>query len=519
MSSDPNSTSKNPASTKSKVKKQDNPVLGLLLAPTYWPVALFECIVAWTLTRKWLPLLLIAPLYASILFLGFSAYQGSRMKPIEIAARYLELSEKAESEKDDGRLSIFYRRLLATELEDSNRFKVAMFLARQNRVQEANEQFRILAPENKIGFGPAHLVIAKTLRTNGELQTPRGLERFKHHAKAAQVALPDDTDALLLASQVAVAEGKSELAFEYMETAAKSKPELLLLLAQLYNQFQKKEMLNATLLRTESHFTPVLTKNARDEKARTVLVQVKSLLQKLPEAIALAEDGFRLMPNSTLMRDLVVAVHLQAFDAVPPEEKATPKALYSLERVLSIAPSNVAALEKIAAFTIRDSGPESSQQWEKLKAQLKEALASGNSFPSIHMILADGYLQHQEFDLARLHLEQAFSQNPRMVAVLNNLAWIESNREPQNLNRALELVQSAIEIAPQNDEVKETYGSILLKMGNYKETIRVMEPLMQRFPDRVSIWDALAESYAKLGDATMAESFRRKADQMRNRKP
>ncbi len=172
------------SSANKKRSVQGNSFVGLLLSPGFWPVALYELCVAWFFTRKWLRLLTMLPFVAGIGFLLFASFRGSRMNSAEIVSRYLAWTEDAEKgkkeEKSEGTnskevveeakktpdiqsLDIYYRRLLSTTLPETMRFKIASFLAANGKIEQARSQIQMLAPEDRAGFGPAHLWMVQSM--------------------------------------------------------------------------------------------------------------------------------------------------------------------------------------------------------------------------------------------------------------------------------------------------------------------------------------------------------------------
>ncbi len=122
------------------------------------------------------------------------------------------------------------------------------------------------------------------------------------------------------------------------------------------------------------------------------------------------------------------------------------------------------------------------RDWGSFK---KTGRSLGNRYrlSMVHVILAEGYLSRKELDRAKVHLELAYSQNPKILTVLNNLAWVEAHNEPPNLTRAKELIDQAIVVAPNHTEVLETQGVIHFKSKEYSECIKTLEKLLDVFPD------------------------------------
>jgi tetratricopeptide (TPR) repeat protein len=91
-------------------------------------------------------------------------------------------------------------------------------------------------------------------------------------------------------------------------------------------------------------------------------------------------------------------------------------------------------------------------------------------------------------------------------ALLNNYAWILSSAPNGDLATALDAAKKAYELIPNNLSIIDTYTSILLKAGKYKECIKIIEnnPLPMKQP---RLLQYLAESYEKSGNLNKAKRY------------
>lgn len=91
-------------------------------------------------------------------------------------------------------------------------------------------------------------------------------------------------------------------------------------------------------------------------------------------------------------------------------------------------------------------------------------------------------------------------------ALLNNYAWILSIDPNSDLTTALDAAKKAYELIPNNTSIIDTYTSILLKAGKYKECIKIIEnnPVPMKQP---RLLQYLAESYEKSGNLNKAKRY------------
>ena len=78
-------------------------------------------------------------------------------------------------------------------------------------------------------------------------------------------------------------------------------------------------------------------------------------------------------------------------------------------------------------------------------------------------------------------LMKAMERNPERAEPYNNLAWFYATQE-RNLERALSLVNRAIEIEPESSAPYDTKAVILFKLGKVQDAIALEEVLTRRYP-------------------------------------
>tara|TARA_R110001583_G_C5662207_1_gene409775 strand:- start:2963 stop:5728 length:2766 start_codon:yes stop_codon:yes gene_type:complete len=114
---------------------------------------------------------------------------------------------------------------------------------------------------------------------------------------------------------------------------------------------------------------------------------------------------------------------------------------------------------------------------QKVRGQqvLQEYLANNEQDNSTRMMLADSYLATEPVK-AILAYEKIIINEPNNVIVLNNLSWLYL--EKGELDKAQLHSKSAVELAPENPNVIDTHGMVLLKTGK-----------------RLDAWKALSKAY------------------------
>jgi len=94
--------------------------------------------------------------------------------------------------------------------------------------------------------------------------------------------------------------------------------------------------------------------------------------------------------------------------------------------------------------------------------------------------LAGGYLSLDKEDKARTTYAKVIKYYPDHVPALNNLAWL--NRDT-DLKSAISYAEHANQVAPQDPQVMDTLGMLLLKKGDTDRADRLIRDAAQRSPD------------------------------------
>lgn len=109
--------------------------------------------------------------------------------------------------------------------------------------------------------------------------------------------------------------------------------------------------------------------------------------------------------------------------------------------------------------------------------------------PALNLFRGMNYQENNRNEEAIERYELIISQEPDDIIVLNNLAWLYQDSNPE---RALELAARAATLYPENADVLDTYGWILLKQDNREEALPILERASELAPDSAAIAEHLA---------------------------
>jgi putative PEP-CTERM system TPR-repeat lipoprotein len=285
---------------------------------------------------------------------------------------------------------------------------------------------------------------------------------------------PNNTLALNLLAQAQIINNKKPLAEQTLQKLIDQDKQDIgnrLLLARLLSEHPDKDKETLALLDETALINPD-SPEALVFKAAYLLK-----LKRNKEALELANKIDKQFPKLVLGKLLKGDVYLA--------EKELDKATDMYQQAYKVQPNDR------VLFTLADLLMAQKKQPEAIKL-LDSALEKNKKNLGIHFKLATIYQQQNDIKQAEAHYNAMLAEQPDNVLALNNLAFIYSQ---QNDPRALELAKKAYEKAPESAAILDTYGYILIKQGQPKEGLPILEKAATLAPKANDIQFHLAEAY------------------------
>jgi tetratricopeptide (TPR) repeat protein len=108
-----------------------------------------------------------------------------------------------------------------------------------------------------------------------------------------------------------------------------------------------------------------------------------------------------------------------------------------------------------------------------------------------------------EFDGAVAKMEQVLAITPDDAHALNYVGYTWADRGI-NLEKALEYIQRAVDLKPDDGFVRDSLGWVYFKMGRYGEAVTELEAAASMQPDDPTIQEHLGDAYQKAGELKKA---------------
>ncbi len=109
---------------------------------------------------------------------------------------------------------------------------------------------------------------------------------------------------------------------------------------------------------------------------------------------------------------------------------------------------------------------------------------------------------NKQADAAIEHYEEVLERTPTNAAALNNLAWLYAETGDK---RAMETASKAHQVAPEQPEIMDTYGWMLLKEERFEQAADMLLRAHERLPENPDIKFHLAMLYVKTGEQKNAK--------------
>ncbi len=301
------------------------------------------------------------------------------------------------------------------------------------------------ALDNDSHYMPAHLALAEAA-----LQAGHGAEADEH----VRVVVRDDPGnfrALIVFAKSLLAENKPTLAAIMAQRAAAldpSSPEPAILLGEI--SLQRNQVANALMSferavvahpDSEEAIDGLLRVYRRGAVSYSALEHMETVAQQQPVSATLLEITGRLYADHGWYTEAIRALS-KAVQADPSRTTAA-----GVLARLQFSTGNYVQASKTASHA-------NSSQQALLRAY--QAASNGDRAQAV-----------EEY-------ERAVREGDQTGVASNNLAWIYAEQNTQ-LDRALQLAESAVKYAPQNPAVLDTLGFVYLQRREYTSAVKVLE--------------------------------------------
>jgi tetratricopeptide (TPR) repeat protein len=398
---------------------------------------------------------------ALLLFVAFMAATAmGHVQQVGSGQKYWIAGERQLAAGNPEVAQIFLQKALLSD--KVNRHDVMFSLAQS---YEAAEQFDRadalmgnLAAVGTAGYPAAHRYLAiRTSQLAAETKTVPNMQEWQWHlSHADQVQSTDLQKAWGLYFLVG---NDLENAAIHFRKAAEQEPQLWLQVAELEARMNDMEAVRRTLATARQRLEQQFRREPNNADNRLLYATSLFYIGELPDAERLLKEGLQDEDNESF-RQLLAAVFVRMYDAELDRNDEVDSGFRFLQMALEYDPNYYPALKRLVTFA--RSSPEG---LESSREAMRRLIASGNTSALAHFTLGSLEWIAGNNQLAILNMKQAIELDERMPVVANNLAFLLSQEEGADLQVALNLINQALESAPDNPDFRDTRGSIYEQMG------------------------------------------------------
>jgi putative PEP-CTERM system TPR-repeat lipoprotein len=366
----------------------------------------------------------------------------------------------------------YANKALAINDKSINAYLLLADVANKQKDNAEVEKVLLTAQEKVKGDIKAEVEVIKNLgKFYGSQKQP---EKILALTEDLDKRYPNNSMALNLLAQAQIINNKKPLAEQTLLKLINQEKQDIgdrLLLARLLSEHPDKDKETLALLDETALIKP--------ENPEALVFKAAYLikLKRNQDALELADKIDKQFPKLVLGKLLKGDVYLA--------EKNLDKATDMYQQAYKLQPN-----DKVL-FTLADLMNAQKKQPEAIKL-LSDALEKNKKNVAIHFKLATIYQQQNDLKQAEAHYIAMLTEQADNVLALNNLAFLYSQ---QNDPRALELAKKAYEKAPESAAILDTYGYILIKQGQPKEGLPILEKAATLAPKANDIQFHLAEAY------------------------
>lgn len=389
------------------------------------------------------------------------------------------------------------------------------------------ELMRQLAPETNPGFADAHFWLATNfMRARANTPNERRLltEKALLHANFCLNLDSAKREARVIKANALFALGRQQEAYTEFEQLFKDEPEYFASLTQI-NKSMRMEGRNRAVYedaagRLENKLRAVRDTDV-DAWSRTLrqiqlcyigsqnFVELRRLLTN--EQVLAKDNPLRKKAVDEILGNSLNAEAQQIVRSDTAGQR-TEEILNLLKQAHALAPNDVQTKFQLAYLA--STFPE--------KAAEAKAIYDPEQDPDIPgqvlQVLGNAEMQKRNYSLAIERYEQARLKIPKDSDLLNNLAFAYLVSDSKNAERALFLVDEAIQLLPNSIETNEaashfhhTRGTALLALNRVSEAAASFELALQFRPNNPGILESLIKCYAGR-DEKQAAAFQKRLD-------
>jgi tetratricopeptide (TPR) repeat protein len=458
---------------------------------------------AWLVTRDWRQMLWGLPalvmLLPFVLVLGRVALSGND----RVASQYKVAVKQALEEKDYDRVRLYERKLAQLGVDTQRTdFRTAKALADKGELDQALERMRELAPEDRPGYAEAHYWIVQQL-LQGKLDVAQDdmIRQLGVHLDHLETLGVQGAQLALLRSIQLAGEDRVGEAIEILAPWAATDPRAAVERMRMHLALNDREAARDDARHVSAHMEAAARDRgqltADDYRWWAVALDLQGNLIRLRSVV---EDWRQVAPDDEDARQATATVSRVQLAELIRARRPDPKALSELVLQLAEA-SDLPGEELQIGRALWQRYDEDQQLREGVALLLKSPRLTAKLSESIGTAAALA----NNLPQALLFMRRATELDAELATAWNNSGWILAHLAEPDYQEALQRVNRALELKPNEYRFRETRGQIYVALGRWQEAVTDLEYAANGLPELRDIHQGLAKAYAALGNDELAQ--------------
>ncbi|MEE3368564.1 MAG: tetratricopeptide repeat protein [Planctomycetota bacterium] len=471
----------------------------------------FRLVAAMRGHREWRHLLFGMPAVVGLVTMGVVALRIDLQASVLLEA-YDREALSAFQKEDWEKAKLMYDRLLLLANSDRPRanYNLGIVLERQGEMERAFAIMRQIAPADTGGFAQAHRWLAeKALQVPDTLRSEEARNVLKAHYEHARLRLPRDPTIYYGLAQCYIAAGVVSKASENLLTASRLSPEYYFSLGLWQHRINQRKRARVSFEQAAAYYASVVARDPENATARFRWASCQTNLGNPRESLRILAEGAQL-DKSTNYAPAMAYSCVYIFDFIQGAKAVDHQVRLSwLRQALRHVPNFPPALTRLSAYAV-------GQADEEVAEMLEVLLTTGANVAFVHFVAGIRNWKTGDQDKSLFYFSRAYKLDPKMAGIGNNLAWVLSQKEHPDLERALKIIESVLRVEDKNPQYRDTRGQIFVKLSRWEEALDDLEFALQApaMSANKGLHQALADTYEALGQESLASKHRQILDRL-----
>lgn len=475
----------------------------------YWFVCAWEFLLAWFGSRNYTKLLLGVP----AVLLGCLVLGGVISRPYYTLGKkidhYRTAAVAAIEEGDTPVATMCLEKLW--QLEPANHGTLFALAVQLNALEGADattvEFIHRLAPKHEPRYAAAHRWVARSLLASPKAKD--SLPTIHTHLQHSDAVSTRDAESDYLWFVYFSLTGETQKAASHLSAAAKANPALAFTNMQFQTQANgDPELIRRAAIDADAFLSRLIDGGSADVGQHLQLAVVLETLDRPARLVELARTILDRFPDNEEAKTWLAGILDRQLEAIGEKPDADINGLLDLAVLLREVDPR-ALTKRLDAFLIEQKEPLIHRRF--VDRLLNHYDATGDLAEDLGEMAA----QRKDLETAERLFEVSIEKDPKRAPALNNLAWILQRTKPDQLERALDLANRALDETPNQPSYRETRGQILVRLERWQEGADDLKFALNVLSASPETHTALAKALRELGKVDQAEFHEQQAERLK----